>query len=75
MGRGTVIPDIFLTVDCPTTSREKFLRAKVDKGVKYVVQALISTDSELFRCTQIPSTIIYLPKIVIDGPLNPFVRV
>ena len=67
-----MIPDIFLTVDCPTKSREIFLRAEVDKGVKFVVEALISTDSELFWCTQISSTIIYLPKFAIGGPLNPF---
>ncbi len=67
-----MIPDIFLTVDWQAKSSKRILRAKMDKGIKIVVEALISTDSELFRCTQIPSTIIYLPKFAIGGPLNPF---
>ena len=50
------------------------MRAKIDKGVKIVVTTLISGDFVLFRCTKIPSTVVYLPIIVIDGVLNPFVR-
>ena len=43
-----VIPDILLTVDWQAKSREIMFRAKIDKGIKFVVDVLISSDFELF---------------------------